>query len=65
VQPQSSEAARAANSAELHTRTVAHLKDLCAQCGLCKAGPEAALVARLCDALCADAPAAKRRRTAS
>ena len=65
MQPQSSEAARAAKSAELHTRTVAQLKALCAQCGLCKAAPKAALVARLCDQLCADGSAAKRRRTAS
>ncbi len=45
-----------AKSAELGAHTVAQLRALCAQRGLRKAGAKAELVARLCDALCADAP---------
>ena len=46
-----------AKSAELGAHTVAQLRALCAQHGLHKAlGAKAELVARLCDALCADAP---------
>jgi hypothetical protein len=48
---------------ELCTHTMGQLKALCAQHGLRKSGVKAELVARLCDALCADEPAAKRPRT--
>ncbi len=57
------EARRAAKTAELRAHTVPQLRALCAEHGLHKAGVKAALVARLCDALCADEPAAKRPRT--
>jgi hypothetical protein len=55
--------AREAKSAELSAQTVAQLKALCAQQGVSKTGVKAELVARLCDALCTDGPAAKRPRT--
>jgi hypothetical protein len=42
---------------------VAQLKALCGQHGVSKTGVKAELVARLCDALCTGAPAAKRPRT--
>jgi hypothetical protein len=42
---------------------VAQLKALCGQHGVRKTGVKAELVARLCDALCTDGPAAKRPRT--
>jgi len=54
--------AREAKSAELSAQTVAQLKALCAQQGVSKTGVKAELVARLCDALCTDGPAAKRPR---
>jgi hypothetical protein len=44
------------------THTMGQLKALCARHGLRKSGVKAKLVARLCDALCADEPAAKRPR---
>jgi hypothetical protein len=53
---------REAKSAELNRQTVAQLKALCAQQGVSKTGVKAELVARLCDALCPDGPAAKRPR---
>ncbi len=52
-----------ATSMELCTHTMGQLKALCAQHGLRKSGVKAELVARLCDTLCADEPAAKRPRT--
>jgi hypothetical protein len=55
--------AREAKSAELSAQTVAQLKALCGQHGLSKTGVKVELVARLCDALCTDGPAAKRPRT--
>ena len=55
--------AREAKSAELNAQTVAQLKALCGQHGVSKTGVKAELVARLCDALCTGAPAAKRPRT--
>ena len=55
--------AREAKSAELSAQTVAQLKALCGQHGLSKTGVKSELVARLCDALCTGAPAAKRPRT--
>ena len=58
-----SEAAREATSAELNAQTVAQLKALCRQQGVSPTGVKAELVARLCDALCTDGPAAKRPRT--
>ena len=54
---------RVAKSAELNAQTVAQLKALCGQHGVSKTGVKAELVARLCDALCTDGPAAKRPRT--
>ena len=64
MQPQwAGNAEREAKSAELNTQTVSQLKALCAQHGVSKTGVKAELVARLCDALCTDAPAAKRPRT--
>jgi hypothetical protein len=54
--------AREAKSAELSGQTVAQLKALCGQQGVSKSGVKAELVARLCDALCTDGPAAKRPR---
>ena len=60
--PSVSVSAREAKSAELNTQTVAQLKALCAQHGVSKTGVKAVLVARLCDALCTDGPAAKRPR---
>ena len=54
--------AREAKSAELSAQTVAQLKALCGQQGVSKSGVKAELVARLCDALCTDGPAAKRPR---
>ena len=56
-------AKRDAKREELHLRTMAQLQALCAQHGLSKTGVKAELVARLCDALCTGAPAAKRPRT--
>ncbi len=66
VAPRSvSEAAREATSAEeLNAQTVAQLRELCRQQGVSPTGVKAELVARLCDALCTDGPAAKRPRTA-
>jgi hypothetical protein len=58
-----SEAAREAKSAELNAQTVAQLRELCRQQGVSPTGVKAELVARLCDALCTDGPAAKRPRT--
>jgi hypothetical protein len=58
-----SEAAREAKRAELNAQTVAQLKKLCRQQGVSPTGVKAELVARLCDALCTDGPAAKRSRT--
>jgi hypothetical protein len=55
--------AREAKSAELNAQTVVQLKALCGQHGVSKTGVKAELVARLCDALCTGAPAAKRPRT--
>ena len=55
--------AREAMGAELNAQTVAQLKALCGQHGVSKTGVKAELVARLCDALCTDGPAAKRPRT--
>ena len=43
-----------ARRAELGAHTVAQLKVLCAQRGLRKTGTKAALVARMCDAVCDD-----------
>ena len=54
---------REAKSAELNAQTVAQLKALCGQHGVSKTGVKSELVARLCDALCTGAPAAKRPRT--
>ena len=54
---------REAKSTELNAQTVAQLKALCGQHGVSKTGVKAELVARLCDALCTDGPAAKRPRT--
>ena len=54
-----SEAAREAKSAELNAQTVAQLKELCRKQGVSKTGVKAELVARLCDALCTDGPAAR------
>jgi hypothetical protein len=54
---------REAKSTELNAQTVAELKALCGQHGVSKTGVKAELVARLCDALCTGAPAAKRPRT--
>ena len=56
--------AREAKSAELSAQTVAQLKALCGQQGVSTTAAKAELVARLCDALCPDGPAAKRPRTA-
>ena len=50
------EARRAAKTAELRAQTVPQLRALCAEHGLHKAGVKAALVARLCDALCSAEP---------
>ena len=50
------EARRAAKTAELRAHTVPQLRALCAEHGLHKAGVKAALVARLCDALCSAEP---------
>ena len=58
-----SESAREAKSTELKAQTVAQLKALCGQHGVSNTGVKAELVARLCDALCPDGPAAKRPRT--
>ena len=55
--------AREAKSAELSAQTVAQLRELCRKQGVSKTGVKAELVARLCDALCTGAPAAKRPRT--
>ena len=55
--------AREAKSTELNAQTVVQLKALCGQQGVSKTGVKAELVARLCDALCPDEPAAKRPRT--
>ncbi len=52
-----------AKSAELNAQTVAQLKALCGQQRVSKTGVKAELVARLCEALCPDGPAAKRPRT--
>ncbi len=57
------EAQRGATRGELRAHTVAQLKALCAQQGLRKTGVKEELVARLCDVLCTDEPAAKLRRT--
>ena len=54
---------REAKSTELNAQTVVQLKALCGQQGVSKTGVKAELVARLCDALCPDEPAAKRPRT--
>ncbi len=55
--------AREAKSAELKAQTVVQLKAQCGQQGVSKTGVKAELVARLCNALCPDEPAAKRPRT--
>ncbi len=54
---------REAKSAELNAQTVAQLRELSRQQGVSTTGVKAELVARLCDALCTDGPAAKRPRT--
>jgi hypothetical protein len=59
-----SETAREAKSAELNAQTVAQLEELCRKQGVSTTAAKAELVARLCDALCTDGPAAKRPRTA-
>ena len=56
-------AKREATRGELRAHTVAQLKAMCAQHGLRKTGAKEELVARLCDVLCTDEPAAKRRLT--
>ena len=64
MQPQrAGKAEREAKSAELNAKTVGQLKRLCRQHGVSKTGVKAKLVARLCDTLCPDEPAAKRPRT--
>ena len=53
---------REAKSIELRARTLEELRAMCARRGLRKSGVKAELVARLCNALRREEPAAKRPR---
>ena len=53
---------REAQRIELRARTLEELKAMCARRSWRKSGLKAELVARLCNALCSEEPAAKRPR---